>query len=78
VILSTLVLVPVIVLAPAPATGPTSRCGSPMQVVIGLLILPGRWVPTVLRNRLAAVLLVGRHRLRCGTIFAFHGAPDWR
>ena len=31
---------------------------------------------TVLRNRLAAVLLVGVTGYGCGTIFAFHGAPD--
>ena len=31
---------------------------------------------TVLRNRLAAVLLVGLTGYGCGTIFAFHGAPD--
>ena len=30
---------------------------------------------TVMRNRLAAVLLVGVTGYGCGTIFAFHGAP---
>jgi multicomponent Na+:H+ antiporter subunit A len=29
-----------------------------------------------MRNRLAAVLLVGVTGYGCGTIFAFHGAPD--
>ena len=31
---------------------------------------------TVMRNRLAAVLLVGVTGYGCGAIFAFHGAPD--
>ena len=31
---------------------------------------------TVMRNRLAAVLLVGITGYGCGVVFAFHGAPD--
>ena len=64
--------------ARAPVTGPSSRCGiSPLQVVVGLLDA-GRAAlgATVMRNRLAAVLLVGVTGYGCGTIFAFHGAPD--
>jgi multicomponent Na+:H+ antiporter subunit A len=77
VILSTLVLVPVIVLA----LGARDRPGfalwdSPLQVVVGLLIVAAALGATVMRNRLAAVLLVGVTGYGCGAIFAFHGAPD--
>jgi multicomponent Na+:H+ antiporter subunit A len=50
--------------------------GSPLQVIVGLLILAAALGATVMRNRLAAVLLVGVSGYGCGTIFAFHGAPD--
>jgi multicomponent Na+:H+ antiporter subunit A len=77
VILSTLVLVPVIVLALGARDRPQfALWDSPLQVVVGLLILAGALGATVLRNRLAAVLLVGVTGYGCGTIFAFHGAPD--
>jgi multicomponent Na+:H+ antiporter subunit A len=45
-------------------------------VIVGLLILAAAVGATVMRNRLAAVLLVGVTGYGCGTIFAFHGAPD--
>jgi multicomponent Na+:H+ antiporter subunit A len=77
VILSTLVLVPVVVLALGARNRPEFVLwDSPLQVVIGLLILAAALGATVLRNRLAAVLLVGVTGYGCGTIFAFHGAPD--
>ncbi len=77
VILSTLVLVPVVVLALGARDRPDFVLwDSPLQVVIGLLILAAALGATVLRNRLAAVLLVGVTGYGCGTIFAFHGAPD--
>ena len=77
VILSTLVLVPVIVLALGARDRPHfALWDSPLQVVVGLLILAGALGATVMRNRLAAVLLVGVTGYGCGTIFAFHGAPD--
>jgi multicomponent Na+:H+ antiporter subunit A len=47
-----------------------------LQVVVGLLILAAAIGATVMRNRLAAVLLVGVTGYGCGTIFAFYGAPD--
>ena len=77
VILSTLVLVPVVVLALGARDRPEfALWDSPLQVVVGLLILAAAVGATVMRNRLAAVLLVGVTGYGCGTIFAFHGAPD--
>jgi multicomponent Na+:H+ antiporter subunit A len=77
VILSTLVLVPIVVLALGARDRPNfALWGSPIQVVVGLIILAAALGATVLRNRLAAVLLVGVTGYGCGAIFAFHGAPD--
>jgi multicomponent Na+:H+ antiporter subunit A len=77
VILSTLVLVPVFVLAFGARDRPEfALWDSPLQVVVGLLILAAALGATVMRNRLAAVLLVGVSGYGCGAIFAFHGAPD--
>lgn len=76
-ILSTLVLVPTIVLALGARDRPDFRLwGSPLQVVIGLIILAAALGALVMRNRLAAVLLVGVTGYGCGAIFALHGAPD--
>jgi multicomponent Na+:H+ antiporter subunit A len=77
VILSTLVLVPVAMLVFGARNRPELRLWeSPLQVVIGLIILAAALSATVLRNRLAAVLLVGVTGYGCGVIFVFHGAPD--
>jgi multicomponent Na+:H+ antiporter subunit A len=77
VILSTLVLVPVAMLMFGARDRPELRLWeSPLQVVIGLIILAAALSATVLRNRLAAVLLVGVTGYGCGVIFVFHGAPD--
>ncbi|MBW8711631.1 MAG: DUF4040 domain-containing protein, partial [Mycobacterium sp.] len=77
VILSTLVLVPVIVLALGARDRPDfALWGSRLQAAVGLLILAAALGATVMRNRLAAVLLVGVTGYGCGAIFAFHGAPD--
>lgn len=77
VILSTLVLFPVVVLAFGPLDRPEFRLwDSLVQPVVGLLILAAAVAATVMRNRLAAVLLVGITGYGCGAIFAFHGAPD--
>ncbi|OBK81465.1 Na+/H+ antiporter subunit A [Mycobacterium sp. 1164985.4] len=76
-ILSTLVLVPTIVLALGARDRPEFKLwGSPLQVVIGLIILAAALGALVMRNRLAAVLLVGVTGYGCGAIFALHGAPD--
>lgn len=77
VILSTLVLLPMTVLLLGARDRPELRLwDSPVQVVVGLIILAAGLSATVLRNRLAAVLLVGVTGYGCGTIFIFHGAPD--
>jgi len=76
-ILSTLVLVPTIALALGARDRPNfALWGSPLQVVIGLIILSAALGAMVMRNRLAAVLLVGVTGYGCGAIFALHGAPD--
>lgn len=77
VILTTLVLVPTIALALGARDRPNfALWGSPLQVVIGLIILSAALGAMVMRNRLAAVLLVGVTGYGCGAIFALHGAPD--
>jgi multicomponent Na+:H+ antiporter subunit A len=77
VILTTLVLVPIVVLALGARDRPQfALWDSPLQVVVGLLILAAALGATAMRNRLAAVLLVGVTGYGCGTIFVFHGAPD--
>jgi multicomponent Na+:H+ antiporter subunit A len=47
-----------------------------LQPVVGLLIVTAALGATGMRNRLAAVLLVGLTGYGCGVVFAFHGAPD--
>jgi multicomponent Na+:H+ antiporter subunit A len=77
VILTTLVLVPIVVLALGARDRPLfALWDSPLQVVVGLLILAAALGATVMRNRLAAVLLVGVAGYGCGTMFVFYGAPD--
>ncbi len=77
VILMTLVALPVTVLATGARDQPQVRLGEGLlQVVVGLLIVAGALGATVMRNRLAAVLMVGVTGYGCGVIFAFHGAPD--
>ncbi len=77
VILSTLVVLPIVMLALGARDRPDfALWDSPLQVVVGLLMLAAAIGATVMRNRLAAVLLVGVTGYGCGAIFAFHGAPD--
>ena len=77
VILSTLALVPLFVLAMGARDRPDfALWGSPIQVVVGLIVLAAALSATMMGNRLAAVLLVGVTGYGCGAIFAFHGAPD--
>ncbi|MCX2710634.1 Na+/H+ antiporter subunit A [Mycolicibacterium sp. J2] len=77
VILSTLVVLPVGALLSGARDHPQLRLwDSPLQVIVGLLMLAAAVGATVMRNRLAAVLLVGVTGYGCGVIFAFHGAPD--
>lgn len=49
---------------------------SPVQFVIGGIMVAAAIAATVLRNRLAAVLVVGVTGYSCGVLFALHGAPD--
>jgi multicomponent Na+:H+ antiporter subunit A len=77
VILATLAVVPAVALMLGARDRPEfALWGSPLQVIVGLLTLAAAVGATVMRNRLAAVLLVGVTGYGCGTIFAFHGAPD--
>jgi multicomponent Na+:H+ antiporter subunit A len=77
VILSTLVLVPIVVLALGARDRPQfGLSGSPLQIVVGLIILAAALGALIMRNRLAAVLLVGVTGYGCGVVFALHGAPD--
>ena len=77
VILTTLVLLPVGALAFGARDRPHFELwDSPLQPIVGLLIVAGALGALVLRNRLAAVLMVGLTGYGCGIIFAFHGAPD--
>ena len=47
-----------------------------MQFVIGLMMVAAALAATVMRNRLASVILVGLSGYGCGVLFALHGAPD--
>ena len=77
VILTTLVVFPVVVLLLGARSIPELRLWDhPLQVVVGLIILTAAISATVMRNRLAAVLLVGVTGYGTGAIFVFHGAPD--
>ncbi|MGW0181920.1 Na+/H+ antiporter subunit A [Nocardia sp. NPDC003345] len=76
-ILGTLVILPAVVLAVGTRTGVELRLwDSPLQLVIGAIMIAMALGATVLRNRLASVLVVGLTGYGCGVIFALHGAPD--
>ncbi|MFI6364654.1 Na+/H+ antiporter subunit A [Nocardia sp. NPDC050630] len=76
-ILVTLILLPTVLLAIDTRTGVRLRLwDSPFQVVIGAIMAVMTLAATVLRNRLASVLVVGVSGYGCGVIFALHGAPD--
>ncbi len=77
VILATLVLLPVGALTLGAHDRPQFQLwDSPLQPIVGVLIVTGALGAVVLRNRLAAVLMVGLTGYGSGIIFAFHGAPD--
>ncbi|MFI1463612.1 Na+/H+ antiporter subunit A [Nocardia carnea] len=77
VILGTLVILPATVLALGTRTGVELRLWDrPLQLVIGAIMIAMALAATVLRNRLASVLVVGLTGYGCGVIFALHGAPD--
>ncbi|MGY0501975.1 Na+/H+ antiporter subunit A [Nocardia sp. FBN12] len=76
-ILCTLIVLPAILLAVGTRTGVRLRLwDSPLQAAIGAIMIAMALAATVLRNRLASVLVVGVTGYGCGVIFALHGAPD--
>ncbi|MBY3793999.1 Na+/H+ antiporter subunit A [Rhodococcus fascians] len=76
-ILLTLVLLPIIVLIVGQEPGlDYTLWNTPLQLVIGVIMIAGGLGATVMRNRLASVILVGLTGYGCGVIFAIHGAPD--
>ena len=76
-ILSTLVLFPVVLLVMGTRDHPQLRWWhSLIELITGLIVLAAALATTVLRNRLAAVLVVGVTGYGCGAIYIFHGAPD--
>ncbi|GAB2701185.1 Na+/H+ antiporter subunit A [Nocardia thraciensis] len=76
-ILITLIVLPTAMLAVDARTRVGLRLwDSPLQLVIGLIMIAMALGATVMRNRLASVLLVGVTGYGCGVIFALHGAPD--
>ncbi|MBF6203539.1 Na+/H+ antiporter subunit A [Streptomyces gardneri] len=76
-ILVTLIILPTVLLALGARTGVTPRLwDSPLQAAIGVIMAVTAIAATVLRNRLASVLVVGVTGYGCGVIFALHGAPD--
>lgn len=77
VILSTLVLLPAGALWLGAHTRPEVHLwDSPRQAIVGGVILAGALGATVVRNRLAVVLMVSVTGYGSGAVFAFHGAPD--
>ncbi|WP_039802648.1 Na+/H+ antiporter subunit A [Nocardia araoensis] len=76
-ILVTLIVLPTVLLALGTRTGVALRLwDSPLQAVIGAIMAVSALAATVLRNRLASVLVVGVTGYGSGVIFALHGAPD--
>ncbi|PXW29067.1 UNVERIFIED_CONTAM: multisubunit sodium/proton antiporter MrpA subunit /multisubunit sodium/proton antiporter MrpB subunit [Williamsia faeni] len=77
IIVVTLVLLPTIVLFLGSRNDLVLQgFDTPIQAVIGGIMVASAIAATVLRNRLAAVLLVGATGYSCGVLFALHGAPD--
>ena len=76
-ILATLVVVPLVLLIIDTDTGVNLRLwDSPIQLTIALMMIAAAIAATVMRNRLAAVILVGLTGYGSGVLFALHGAPD--
>ncbi|MGQ4617579.1 Na+/H+ antiporter subunit A [Nocardia sp. R7R-8] len=76
-ILVTLIVLPTVLLALGARTGVTLRLwDSPLQAAVGAIMVVSALAATVLRNRLASVLVVGVTGYGSGVIFALHGAPD--
>ncbi|NUS43556.1 MAG: Na+/H+ antiporter subunit A [Mycobacteriaceae bacterium] len=52
------------------------RWDSPLEPTLGVIMVAAAIGATVMRNRLASVLLIGITGYGCGLIFALYGAPD--
>lgn len=77
IILLTLIILPTVVLF----LGARNRLtlhgfDSPLQVVVGLIMVAAAVAATVMRNRLAATLVVGVTGYSLAVLFAVYGAPD--
>ncbi|MGX1809564.1 Na+/H+ antiporter subunit A [Nocardia sp. NPDC055321] len=76
-ILGTMVVLPAVILATGTRTGVELRLwDSPLQPAIGAIMAAMAISATMLRNRLASVLVVGVTGYGSGVLFALHGAPD--
>ncbi|MGO3326228.1 Na+/H+ antiporter subunit A, partial [Gordonia sp. (in: high G+C Gram-positive bacteria)] len=77
VILSTAVLLPLIALGLGNRSALSVRgFDTPEQLVVGVLMIAAALATTMLRNRLASVLILGLTGYGCGALFAMYGAPD--
>ncbi|MCF8609497.1 Na+/H+ antiporter subunit A [Gordonia sp. HY285] len=77
VILSTAVALPLIALALGNRNTLSVRgFDTPEQLVVGIIMIATALATTMMRNRLASVLLVGLTGYGCGALFAMYGAPD--
>ncbi len=52
--------------------------GHPVQFTVGVIMIGGGLAATVMRNRLAAVLMVGVSGYGLGVLFALQARPTWR
>ncbi|CAA0109054.1 Na(+)/H(+) antiporter subunit A [Mycolicibacterium vanbaalenii] len=76
-IMVTLVLLPAAMLAWGARDRIDFRLwNSPLEAVVGLLIVAAALGATLTRNRLAVVLLISLTGYGTGVVFALHGAPD--
>ncbi|MGB3773176.1 MAG: Na+/H+ antiporter subunit A [Rhodococcus sp. (in: high G+C Gram-positive bacteria)] len=76
-VLVTLALFPLISLVAYTRSGVDIRLAdSPYQIVVGVIMISVAIAAVIMRNRLAAVLLVGVTGYGCGVMFALYGAPD--
>ncbi|MDN5750889.1 MAG: Na+/H+ antiporter subunit A, partial [Pseudonocardia sp.] len=76
-ILATLVVLPIATLYVVGAPQiEVQAWNNPWQLAVGLLMIAPAIAATVLRNRLAAVLMMGFTGYGVAMIFALHGAPD--
>ncbi|MEV0249365.1 Na+/H+ antiporter subunit A [Nocardia sp. NPDC050712] len=76
-ILGTLIVLPIAMLVLGARQEVRLRIwDTPLQLAVGAIMAAMALGATVLRNRLASVLVVGVTGYGCGVIFALHGAPD--